>query len=213
MATIQVKRGAENDLNTITPASGEPVFSTDTKVLKIGDGVNTWASLGSFSTSNYPELTEESLTSSPISNWSPSNDAKNIDITSQSQTDTVIRGIDSSYNIKAFNVYNRSGGSNTITFAHDNGTASAGNRILTRQSENIKIFGSEGVEFIYDTSAKSGAGAWRCRKLGVQSNVAKIENDYPSAVVSGVYNIVIVSSGTYASITNKDPNTLYIVPD
>ena len=37
---LQFRRGTQAELNTITPAPGEPIWTTDTNVLSIGDGVN-----------------------------------------------------------------------------------------------------------------------------------------------------------------------------
>lgn len=49
---------------------------------------------------------------------------------------------------------------------------------------------------------------------GVQSNTKPVENKYngaSSAVVSGVYNIVICNQDTYDNQSSYDPNTIYFV--
>lgn len=38
MQTLRLKRGVEEALDQITPVEGEPVWSTDTKDLRVGDG-------------------------------------------------------------------------------------------------------------------------------------------------------------------------------
>ena len=52
IARIQVRRDTAARLNTTIPLSGEPVYSTDTTVLKIGSGVIPWTALDSIVTSN-----------------------------------------------------------------------------------------------------------------------------------------------------------------
>ena len=48
---LQLRHGNSSDWTSINPilASGEPGYATDTKTLKIGDGINGWNSLSSFS--------------------------------------------------------------------------------------------------------------------------------------------------------------------
>ena len=45
--TIQLRRGSESEFFSSDPilASGEPAFTIDTNILKIGDGINTWSNL------------------------------------------------------------------------------------------------------------------------------------------------------------------------
>lgn len=45
--TIRLRRGTSANLTSMkpVPADGEPVYSTDEKVLKIGDGVNPFNKL------------------------------------------------------------------------------------------------------------------------------------------------------------------------
>ena len=35
---LQIRRGTEAERQTITPAAGEPIFTTDTKKIYVGDG-------------------------------------------------------------------------------------------------------------------------------------------------------------------------------
>ena len=66
-ARIQLRRDTSTNLSDITPSQGEPVYSTDTKVLKIGDDYNEWSVLNSIVTSNsttgitVPAVTTEKL--------------------------------------------------------------------------------------------------------------------------------------------------------
>lgn len=45
MTKLLLRRDTSANLNPIIPSLGEPVFSTDTQVLKVGDGSTTWANL------------------------------------------------------------------------------------------------------------------------------------------------------------------------
>ena len=46
---IQLRRGTQSSFDTANPVlkSGEPAFSTDARVLKIGDGTSRWKDLSS----------------------------------------------------------------------------------------------------------------------------------------------------------------------
>jgi hypothetical protein len=82
-----------------------------------------------------------------------------------------------------------------------------------RFSEGVgtTIFPKEKVDFVYDNVDSE----WLVLKHGVQSNTRPVINSYNNALVSGVYNIVIVDSATYSHMqTNNltDPNTAYFVP-
>ena len=71
----------------------------------------------------------------------------------------------------------------------------------------------------YDTTnsiSKIGDGATVWNKLAVntQSDTAPIVTKYDGssvAVVSGVFNIVILNQDTFTNQTSKDPNTIYFV--
>lgn len=45
MTKLLLRRDTSTNLNPIVPALGEPVFSTDTNLLKIGDGSTMWENL------------------------------------------------------------------------------------------------------------------------------------------------------------------------
>jgi len=49
-ANLQVRRGTEEEANAITPLEGEPIWETDSKTLKVGDGVTA----GGISVGNFP---------------------------------------------------------------------------------------------------------------------------------------------------------------
>lgn len=49
-ANLQIRRGTAAEVNAITPLEGEPVWETDTKKLKVGDGV----SLGGVNANRFP---------------------------------------------------------------------------------------------------------------------------------------------------------------
>jgi hypothetical protein len=71
----------------------------------------------------------------------------------------------------------------------------------------------------YETTnsiSKIGDGATTWNKLAVntQSDTAPVMNKYDGsnlAVVSGVFNIVILNQDTYDNQTSKDPNTIYFI--
>ncbi len=62
-SNLQVRRGTEAEVDAIVPLEGEPVWETDTKTLKIGDGVT----FGGISAANFPlEGTVTSFTESGV---------------------------------------------------------------------------------------------------------------------------------------------------
>ena len=213
---IQFRRGTTNQWSSSNPklGAGEPGYDTDTGALKVGDGTNDWNALSSISSGSASphSVSEMSLTGS-YDNWTPSSTADTIQITSTSLSETFIRGIDSSYAKKQFTVVNKAGAGKTIVFIHNASNASAGNKINSQNgnSENIEIQPGEQIELTYD----SVNSVWKSRKHGVQSNVKPVENKYngaSSAIVSGVYNIVICNQDTYDNQSSYDSNTIYFVP-
>lgn len=212
---IQFRRGTTNQWSAANPTLGigEPGYDTDTGALKVGDGTSDWNALSSISsgTSSSHSVAEVSLTGS-YDNWTPDSTADTIQISSTSIAETFIRGIDSSYAKKQFTVVNKAGGTKSIVFIHNAANASAGNKINSQNgnSENIEILPGEQIELTYD----SENAVWKSRKYGVQSNAKPVENKYngaSSAVVSGVYNIVICNQDTYDNQSSYDSNTIYFV--
>lgn len=212
---IQFRRGTTNQWSAANPTLGigEPGYDTDTGALKVGDGTSDWNALSSISsgTSSSYSVAEVSLTGS-YDNWTPNSTADTIQINSTSLSETFIRGIDSSYAKKQFTVVNKAGGTKSIVFIHNAANASVGNKINSQNgnSENIEILPGEQIELTYD----SENAVWKSRKYGVQSNAKPVENKYngaSSAVVSGVYNIVICNQDTYDNQSSHDPNTIYFV--
>jgi hypothetical protein len=212
---IQFRRGTANEWSSANPTlgAGEPGYDTDNGILKIGTGDDDWNALSAFSSggSSVHSVADISLTGS-YDNWTPSSTADTIQITSTSLSETFIRGIDSSYSKKHFTVVNKAGGTNSIVFIHNALNANAGNKINSQngRSENIEIFPGEQIELTYDSTNS----VWKSRKYGVQSNVKPVENKYNgagTAVVSGVFNVVVCSQDTYDNQSSYDPNTLYFV--
>jgi hypothetical protein len=212
---IQFRRGTANEWSSANPTlgAGEPGYDTDNGILKIGTGDDDWNALSSISSgeSSVYSVADISLTGS-YDNWTPSSTADTIQITSTSLSETFIRGIDSSYSKKHFTVVNKAGGTNSIVFIHNALNANAGNKINSQngRSENIEIFPGEQIELTYDSTNS----VWKSRKYGVQSNVKPVENKYNgagTAVVSGVFNVVICNQDTYDNQSSYDPNTLYFV--
>jgi len=212
---IQFRRGTANEWSSANPTlgAGEPGYDTDNGILKIGTGDDDWNALSSISSgeSSVHSVADISLTGS-YDNWTPSSTADTIQITSTSLSETFIRGIDSSYSKKHFTVVNKAGGTKSIVFIHNALNANAGNKINSQngRSENIEIFPGEQIELTYDSTNS----VWKSRKYGVQSNVKPVENKYNgagTAVVSGVFNVVICNQDTYDNQSSYDPNTLYFV--
>lgn len=212
---IQFRRGTANEWSSANPTlgAGEPGYDTDNGILKVGTGDDDWNALSAVSSggSSVYSVADISLTGS-YDNWTPSSAADTIQITSTSLSETFIRGIDSSYSKKHFTVVNKSGGTNSIVFIHNAVNASAGNKINSQngRSENIEILPGEQIELTYDSTNS----VWKSRKYGIQSNVKPVENKYNgagTAVVSGVFNVVICNQDTYDNQSSYDPNTLYFV--
>ena len=91
------------------------------------------------------------------------------------------------------------------------GHGTGGGRIFVRPQSYGHLNDNHDISI---TSPASGDGLIYNSSSSSWENVTVPKSDISgiTGVASGVYNIVVVSSGTYDSITNKDPNTIYFVP-
>lgn len=170
-------------------------------------GVAVYASgLAEFASS---EIMVEISASGQVNNWDIASSSANfIKITPVSFL--TITGIDSGYDYKRFTMLNNSSSTN-ITLVPLAGSSSVGNRLRFPESVGTILYPKEKAEFIYDNINSE----WLVLKLGVSSNTKPVSNNYngaSSAVVSGVFNIVICSQDTYNNQSSYDPNTIYFVP-
>jgi len=152
---------------------------------------------------------EVTVSSTPLSNWNVGGSSANF-VKVTPTTGTNITGIDKNYKHKRFTILNDSSSYN-ITLTPQAVGSSAGNKLRFSEGVGSILYPKEKADFIYDNIDEE----WLVVKHGISSNTKPITNAYGSAVVSGVYNAVIVSSGTYNHLQQNnitDPNTIYFVP-
>jgi hypothetical protein len=212
---IQVRRGTSSEWSNVNPvlAVGELGYDTVTGALKVGDGASEWNNLnaisGSSSIVSSSVVAEINNVSGQKNDWNLEGVLANF-IKVNPSSSLTITGIDSSYAYKRFTILNDSTNVN-ITLVPLAGGSSAGMKLRFSEGVGTTIFPKEKVDFVYDNVDSE----WLVLKHGVQSNTRPVINSYNNALVSGVYNIVIVDSATYSHMqTNNltDPNTAYFVP-
>lgn len=228
---IQFKRGTAAELASYVPSSGEPVFATDLKLLKVGDGQNFF----------------EDIVSPPseASIYYVRNDTGSTIYKGQA---VYASGAQGSGKIITIDKYIADGtidsrrflglAKEDIAHGEDGEVVHFGHvtHVNTANGSNINSTGSPfgvgdilyaspttagtltttkptsaiSVAFVLDAGS-NGELFVRPHVEGIESNIGAIEAEYSSAVASGVYNLVIVNQDTYDNIT-KDPNTIYFVP-
>jgi hypothetical protein len=211
---IQFRRGTANDWSTSNPTlgTGEPGYDTDNGTFKIGDGTNGWNALAGASDGYTTSYVVADITgvSGSKNDWNlESTSANLLKITPTGLL--TITGITASYNYKKFTILNDSNSVN-INLASSNSSSVAANRLVFTEGVGSIIYPGEKVDFVYDSVDNN----WLVLKHGIPSNTRPIINKYNgagSAVVSGVFNIVILNQDTYNNQTSKDPNTIYFVPE
>lgn len=234
---IQLKRGTAAELASYIPSSGEPVFATDLKLLKVGDGQQSFEDI-----------------SSPPSEASVYYVHNNTGNTIYKGQATYANGVTSGGKIITIDKYIADGTIGSIRFlglAKENIAHGSDGEIVhfghvshldTRNGSRINntgagfnqgdiLYASDStageltttkpsgidpisVAFVLDAGNQGEVFVRPTVEHGVRSDTAQAESSYSggsSVVASGVYNIVIVNQDTYDNIT-KDPNTIYFVP-
>jgi len=258
---IKFKRDTETNLASYITTVGEPVLSTDTKLVRIGDGGShsiispladraytddqdaiTLASAKTYTDTeigslidgapdalntlneiasalddnpNILDIVEKVISVGEISNVSGTKndwDLESVDtnfIKINPNGALTITGISSAYTHKKFTIANSSS-SYSITLVPQ-ATASQGeNQLRFLEGIGAVLDPTEQADFIYDSTNEE----WIVIKSGVNSNVRPVINAGETEV-SGVYNMVIISSAAYTNLqssNNTDPNTIYFVP-
>lgn len=230
-ARIKFKRGTAAELASYTPSPGEPVFATDLKLLKVGNGQDVF----------------EDIVSPPseASVYYVRNDTGSTIYKGQA---VYASGAQASGKIITIDKYIADGTIDSRRFLglvkEDIAHGAEGEvvhfghvtHVDTANGSNINSTGapfSEGdilyaspttagtltttkpakaisVAFVLATG-NNGEVFVRPTDEGIQSDISEIQAEYGSAVASGVYNLVVVNQDTYNNIT-KDPNTIYFVP-
>jgi len=189
---IQLRRGTEQAFIDADPvlAEGEPSFTIDTNILKIGDGSTAWSELD-----NSPKKSSQSLSlgSDSFSAWLPTKDADVIRVTSLTGN-TSIYGIDSSFTKKQVVVINAdTSNPYSITFTHNDSQAASANKVYCIPSNNIVLRYGECIVLTYDADVSK----WIGFKIGSTSN--------PMVEISQAEYDALVSAN------NVNPNTIYFV--
>lgn len=237
MTRIRIKNDTFSNLSSVVLALGEPAYATDLKLLKFGDGVNTFEDIAS--------------PPSEASIYYVHNDTGSTIYKGQA---TYASGVKAHGKIIKINKYISDGSIQAIRFlglakediAHgadgeivhfghvshvDTSNLSRINNTGADFSEGDILYVSDltageltttkpsgidpiSVAFVLSSGNQGEVFVRPNVEHGVRSDTASAVSSYSggsSAVASGVYNIVIVNQDTYDNIT-KDPNTIYFVP-
>lgn len=229
---IQFKRGTAAELASYVPSSGEPVFATDLKLLKVGDGQNFFEDIVSppseasiYYVRNDTGSTIYKGQAVYASGAQASGKIITIDkyiadgtIDSRRFLGLVKEDIAHGEEGEVVHFGHVTHVNTTNTLSNINSTGApfsegdilyaspttSGTLTTTRPGKAIS------VAFVLDAGT-NGELFVRPTDEGIQSDISEIQAEYGSAVASGVYNLVIVNQDTYNNIT-KDPNTIYFVP-
>tara|TARA_B100001094_G_scaffold278669_1_gene288371 strand:- start:2650 stop:3252 length:603 start_codon:yes stop_codon:yes gene_type:complete len=191
---IQIRRGTGDSFSSANPilASGEPAFAVDTNVLKIGDGDRAWSALPTINStveqkSGGTQTLGDGVSTSDVA-FLPT---ANLDIIKVSSLNShfTIHGVDDDYAIKQFVLINDvTSGDKNITIKSQSTTAVAANRIYCIPRSDILLKYGQAASFTYDATLNK----WLAYKVTAN-------------------NILALSSTEYADLTEKDPNTIYVV--
>lgn len=234
---IQFKRGTSSELASYVPMSGEPVFATDLKLLKVGNGTESFEDIFTppSETSIYYVKNETGSTIYKgqatyangvtaggkiitIDKYISDGSIQAIrflglckeDIAHGEQGEVVHFGHVRHVNTGSGSNINNTGsdfGQGAILYASP---VTSGTLTTTKPSGLDPI----SVAFVLEAGNNGEIFVRPTVEHGVRSDTQPAEDSYSggsTAVVSGVYNIVIVNQDTYDNIT-KDPNTIYFVP-
>lgn len=157
---IQFKRGTAASMAALnlTLAAGEPGLETDTRKLKIGDGVTAWNSLR-YATD--PLVNTPTALSADQNNYVLPATADIFRFTAS--TPITISGIAAGYDGQKELLVNV--GSNAITLAHNSSNSSAGNRFATLWAGNFTLSPGGAARIVYDATS----AVWRIDTAPVHS--------------------------------------------
>lgn len=191
---IQIRRGTGDSFSTANPilASGEPAFAVDTNILKIGDGDRAWSALPTINSTVEQKVAGTQTLGDGVS----TSDAAflptaNLDVIKVSTLNDhfTIHGVDDDYAIKQFVLINDvTSGDKNITVKSQSTTADAANRIYCIPRSDILLKYGQAASFTYDATLNK----WLAFKITAN-------------------NILALSSTEYSNLTDKDPNTIYVV--
>lgn len=258
---IQIKRDTTNNLLTYVANSGEPVFATDTGILKIGNGQDIFEDIPNISATSersiylvhnntgntiykgqavYSSGVKSGGKTILIDKFISDGSIDEIRFIGLAR-DNINHGEDGQVvqfgHITHVDTRNNSNINETgVNFEEGDilyvSPDSAGKLVTTKPQEAISVAvvlyaGNNGELLVRPTNfghlddkhdvqitnVASGDGLIYNSSSQLWENVTVPKSDITGIVgnASGVYNIVIVDSGTYSSIT-KDPNTIYFVP-
>jgi len=260
-SNIKFKRDTETNLASYITTVGEPVLSTDTKLVRIGDGGShaaispladreytddqdaiTLASAKTYTNTeisslidgapdalntlneiasalddnpNIVDVLEKVISVGEINNVSGTKNNWDLEslgsnfIKINPNGALTVTGISSAYSHKKFTIVNSSSSYN-ITLVSQAGASQSGNKLRFLEGVGVVLEPSEKTDFIYDNVDEE----WIVIKHGVSSNTRPVI-DSGETEVSGVYNMVVISSAAYTNLQNNndtDPNTIYFVP-
>ena len=188
---IQFRRGSASEWSSSNPTlgEGEPGYDTTNDILKIGDGINSWASLSGLtpgSINNVETGNHFTLGAGPYSNWQPSAVADVVRVTTTANV--IIHGLDSTYLNKDQITINNYG-PYTMTLKQDSNIATSTNRFYNMPAGDIILNSGDSATFTYD-------------------------DIYDRWLVYGVGQAtknLVLTQEQYDALDSYDPNTLYFI--
>lgn len=188
---IQFRRGSASEWSSSNPilGEGEPGYDTTNDILKIGDGINSWASLSGITPSSINNVetgNHFTLGAGPYSNWQPSAVADVVRVTTTANV--IIHGLDSTYLNKDQITINNYG-PYTMTLKQDSNIATSTNRFYNMPAGDMILNSGDSATFTYD-------------------------DIYDRWLVYGVGQAtknLVLTQEQYDALDSYDPNTLYFI--
>lgn len=194
MIQLQLRRGTDAERGAITPASGEPVWTTDTNELFIGDGstaggvaVGGGGASDSFNTIDCPAGTD------PVA---------------ESATDTLTLASGTT----ALTITGDSA-ADSVTFAVADAVAAGASGLLTG-ADQTKLNGIEAGADVTDAANVAAAGAVMEADYNANTILAATADDTPVALTVGEQTLVgRITAGAIAALSATQARTLLNVAD
>lgn len=186
---IQLRRGTAAEWSTNNPVlgEGEPGYDTTNDILKIGNGVDTWADLDGMSSGHVHTVEANTLeiAGGTYNNYLPSVNADTIRVTNTGPV--FITGISTSYGRSEFTLVNN--GPYNMYLDHQSLSSDANNRLYYPSGSRLFVYNGDSVRFIYDASINR----WLITGSGQATKVVSLTQE------------------EYDALSIYDANTLYIV--
>ena len=188
---IQFRRGTATEwanAPSVVLGVGEPGYDITNDVLKIGNGIDTWANLAGMSGGSVQTVEANTLeiVAGTYDNYLPSVNSDTIRITTTGGA-SFFTGIDTAYSRSEVTLVND--GPNNIYLDHESTSSDANNRLYNPAGTRMFVYNGDSVRFIYDSSISR----WLITGSGQATKVVQIsQTDYNNL---GIY----------------DANTLYII--